>query len=111
MQPLFDLQSVSKLLGQIAVSRQMLQTLRSSGPPFQCCVSFAIKFDESGCFGLKLNIARGGRRGGERIYRQQFLHTGLLSNTVCVSISFESDCSIVRAPHGQAQVQTVIIRI
>ncbi len=42
-------------------------------PPFQCCVLFAIKFDESGCFYLKLSIDW----GGERIYRQQFLHTGL----------------------------------
>ncbi len=49
---------------------------------------------ESGCFDLKLNIDRGGGRGGERIYRQQFLHTGLLSNTVCVPISFESDCRL-----------------
>ena len=85
------LQSVSKLLGPIAVLRQMLQTLQF---PFQCCVLFAIKFDESGCFDLKLNIDRGGGRGGERIYRQQFLHTGLLSNTVCVPISFESDCRL-----------------
>ncbi len=35
----------------------------------------------------------GGGRGGERIYGQQYLHIGLLSKTVCVPISFETDCS------------------
>ncbi len=46
------LQSVSKLLGQITILRQMFQTLQSPGAPFQCCVLFAIKFDESKCFDL-----------------------------------------------------------
>ncbi len=58
------LQSVSKLLGQITALRLMLQTLQSPGPPFQCCVLFAIKFDESGCFYLKLNIDREGEGEG-----------------------------------------------
>ena len=90
--PLPFRQSVSQLLGQITTLRQMLQTLQSPRPPFQCCVLFAIKFDESGCFYLELNIDREG--GGEIIYRQEFLHTGLLSNTLCVPISFETDCSL-----------------
>ena len=34
-----------------------------------------------------------GEGGGERIYGQQYLHIGLLSKTVCVPISFETDCS------------------
>ncbi len=38
-----------------------------------------------------------GKRGGERIYGQQYLHIALLSKTVCVPISFETDCKPVRA--------------
>ncbi len=33
-----------------------------------------------------------GEGEGERIYGQQYLHIWLLSKTVCVPISFETDC-------------------
>ncbi len=39
----------------------------------------------------------GGGRGGERIYGQQYLHIALLSKTVSVPISFETDCLILVA--------------
>ena len=62
--PICKLQSVSELLGQIVVFRQMLELGNTSIPraPFSMLCSFAIKFDESGCFDLKLNIDRGGGR-------------------------------------------------
>ena len=46
---------------------------------------------------LTYNSTLIGEGGGERIYGQQYLHIGLLSNTVCVLISFEADCLILVA--------------
>ncbi len=57
------------------------------GPLFKCCVPFAIKFDEPGCFNLKPNIDRGGER--RYIDNNFYLQVCYL---ISVPISFESDC-------------------